>query len=106
MEGIRAAFIKSVKSGRIPSSSDLVKLAKKRGVTLTEKQITALKASWLPTAIRRHYVKPKKFQRGFTVPRLGTIQIGLVQKDKVACLWLTPLLISQQTLPSFERTGK
>lgn len=86
MESLRTYFIKSVREGALLTNEQLVREAKKRKISkFTEQDASELKASWLPTAIRRNRRKVNVFQRGTGVYKLGDVQIDFAffnEKDK------------------------
>lgn len=83
LELLRKYFKKEVQQGRVRSTEELVKLSRRRKYTISRATIARVRESWMPTALRRGYKKPTKWQT-VTIPRLGSLQASLQERQGAA----------------------
>lgn len=74
MDRLRTHFITQVRKGKIPSTPDLERYAKKNKLKIPKKKLRTVRSSWTPTAVRRNWERPTHFQTT-QIPRIGSIQI-------------------------------
>ncbi len=119
MEGLRSHFISNVRKGILLTNPQLISAARKRKITpFSASQAAKLRASWLPTAVRRSSRKVKTYQT--TLPKLGDVQIdfaffkeqhrrfnkgarGFLACVETATYRIAILPFNDRTLKSYER---
>lgn len=74
MDEVRRYFIREVKHGRMRTTRELREYAKKHKVKISSKELSSMRSSWTPTAIRRNVrQRPASFQT-FQIGKLGIVQ--------------------------------
>lgn len=74
MDEVRRHYIEQIKLGRILTTGQLMRFARKHNSNLRWDELSRLKAEWLPTAVRRKWANPKTFQT-ISHPSVGRVQI-------------------------------
>lgn len=73
MDEVRRHYIEQIKLGRIMTTGQLLRVARKHKAGLSWDELTRLRSQWTPTAFRRKWSNPKAFQT-ISHPNVGRVQ--------------------------------